>query len=365
MRDEHLTDDRAHSAQEQRQSGDESQHVYHSVGHGLTFRSAPEDKVPVSAHLRCASPVAPDFTSPKVSESRAWAQAITARFARLQVPSLGTRSDNGAMFQRRRVEIKNAEQLALMRRAGLVVADALRETAAAVRPGVATAHLDAIAAQVIRDAGAQPSFLGYYGFPATICVSVNDEVVHGIPGTRVITDGDLVSIDCGAIVQGWHGDAAVSVPVGEVDPAVLALSDATRESLWAGIAAARVGATLGDVGHAIASSVAAAASQYAIVAGYTGHAIGSQMHMDPNVPNTGRPGRGMRLQAGMAIAIEPMVSLDGADTWELDDGWTVVTESGAYAAHWEHTVAITPAGPWVTTDPAGGGLSDEAALASI
>lgn len=269
------------------------------------------------------------------------------------------------MFQRRRVEIKTAEQLALMRRAGWVVADVLRETAAAVAPGVTTAHLDSIAETIIRDAGAQPSFLGYFGYPAHICVSVNDEVVHGIPGSRVIQDGDLVSIDCGAIVQGWHGDAAVSVPVGDIDPAVLALSEATRESLWAGIAAARVGASLGDVGHAIASSVASAGSQYAIVAGYTGHAIGSSMHMEPNVPNTGRPGRGMRLQAGMAIAIEPMVSLAGSDTLELDDGWTVVTQTGAYAAHWEHTVAITPAGPWVTTDPAGGGLSDEAALASM
>lgn len=269
------------------------------------------------------------------------------------------------MFQRRRVEIKTAEQLALMRRAGLVVADVLRETAAAVSVGVTTAQLDRIAETIIRDAGAKPSFLGYFGYPAHICVSVNDEVVHGIPGSRVIAEGDLVSIDCGAIVQGWHGDAAVSVPVGEVDPAVLALSDATRESLWAGINAARVGATLGDVGHAIASSVTTAGPQYSIVAGYTGHAIGSSMHMDPNVPNTGRPGRGMRLQAGMAIAIEPMVSLDGSDTGELDDGWTVVTQSGAYAAHWEHTVAITPAGPWVTTAPDGGGLSDDAALASM
>ena len=273
------------------------------------------------------------------------------------------------MFQRRRVEIKDAEQLALMRLAGLVVADVLRETAAAVHPGVTTGDLDRLAEEIIRDAGAVPSFLGYFGYPGHICVSVNDEVVHGIPGARVIREGDLVSIDCGAIVKGWHGDAAVSVPVGDVSAEVLALSEATRESLWAGIAAARVGATLGDVGHAISSAVAASASQngapYEVVAGYTGHAIGSAMHMDPNVPNVGRPGRGMRLQPGMAIAIEPMVSLDGSDTWELEDGWTVVTQSGACAAHWEHTVAITPAGPWVTTAPDGGGLADEVALASL
>lgn len=273
------------------------------------------------------------------------------------------------MFQRRRVEIKTAEQLALMRRAGLVVADALRESAAAVAPGVTTASLDAVAEEVIRGAGAEPSFLGYFGYPAHICVSVNEEVVHGIPGNRVINEGDLVSIDCGAIVDGWHGDAAVSVEVGQVPAAVAELSNATRESLWAGIAAACDGATLGDVGHAIEMSIATSstrtASNYAIVAGYTGHAIGSSMHMDPNVPNTGRPGRGMRLRSGMAIAIEPMISLGGSLTSELDDGWTVVTESGAFAAHWEHTVAITPAGPWVLTDPNGGGLSDEIALASV
>lgn len=273
------------------------------------------------------------------------------------------------MFQRRRTEIKTAEQFALMRRAGLVVADVLRETAAAARAGLSTGVLDAIAEEVIRDAGAQPSFLGYFGYPAHICVSVNDEVVHGIPGARVIDDGDLVSIDCGAIIEGWHGDAAVSVEVGDVSNAVSALSQATKESLWAGIAAARVGATLGDVGYAIESSIASAAigstSNYAIVAGYTGHAIGSSMHMEPNVPNTGKPGRGMKLQSGMAIAIEPMVSLSGSATWEREDAWTVVTESGAYAAHWEHTVAITPAGPWVLTAPDGGGMSDEVALASM
>lgn len=273
------------------------------------------------------------------------------------------------MFQRRRVEIKTTDQLALMRQAGLVVADALRAAAAAVRPGITTAALDAVAEEVIRDAGAQPSFLGYFGYPGHVCVSVNEEVVHGIPGDRVITEGDLVSIDCGAIVSGWHGDAAVSVQVGEVQPAVSALSMATEQALWAGIRATRVDAALGDVGHAIETSVSGSAvgsgANYAIVAGYTGHAIGSSMHMDPNVPNMGKPGRGMKLKAGMAIAIEPMVSLAGSATLELDDGWTVVTETGAYAAHWEHTVAITPAGPWVLTDPDGGGMTEAVALGSF
>ncbi|MFI0431861.1 MAG: type I methionyl aminopeptidase [Candidatus Nanopelagicales bacterium] len=267
---------------------------------------------------------------------------------------------------RRKPEIKTAEQLAAMREAGLVVAAALRATTEAVAPGVTTAQLDRFAEQVIKDAGAAPSFYGYYGFPAHICVSVNDEVVHGIPGARVLRDGDLVSIDCGAIVRGWHGDAAVSVFAGE-PPSVAAakLSEATRESLWAGLAAAQAGATIGDVGFAVQNAVAAAGERdgvaYGIVDGYTGHGIGSAMHMDPNVPNVGRPGRGQALRIGMAIAVEPMVTLarpgsSGRDSRELDDGWTVVTADGGLAAHWEHTVAVTAAGPWVLTAESGGGL---------
>ncbi len=248
------------------------------------------------------------------------------------------------------------------------MAAALRETAAAVAPGVTTAQLDAVAQRVIADAGAQPSFLGYFGFPAHICVSVNDEIVHGIPGPRVLAEGDLVSIDCGAIVRGWHGDAAVTVFVGE-PPSIAAarLSAATRDALWAGLRAARAGATIGDVGYAVQSAVEDAAARdgvtYGIVDGYTGHGIGSSMHMDPNVPNIGRPGRGQTLHIGMAIAVEPMVTLvargigsDGRDSRELDDGWTVVTADGGLAAHWEHTVAITDAGPWVLTAEDGGGM---------
>lgn len=273
------------------------------------------------------------------------------------------------MFRRRHIELKSAEQLALMRQAGLVVADVLRRCAAAAVPGTTTMELDHIAAMVIAEAGAQPSFLGYFGYPATICTSVNDEVIHGIPRDRVLIDGDLVGIDCGASIEGWHADAAVSVAVGAVSSEVIELSEVTRSALWAGIGSARVGAHVGDVGHAVAASIAAATAssslEFDVVDGYTGHGIGSAMHMDPDVPNYGRPGRGPRLQAGMAIAIEPMVSLEGSSTWERDDGWTVVTHSGAASAHWEHTVAITPIGPWVLTDPAGGGIDTDAALGSF
>lgn len=258
-------------------------------------------------------------------------------------------------LRRQKYEIKTDAQLAFMRQAGLVVARALRETAGAVTPGVTTGELDAIAAQVIRDHGAQPSFLGYNGFPATICVSVNDEVVHGIPGTRVLAEGDLVSIDCGAIVAGWHGDAAVTVEVGEVSSQARALSVATQDALWAGIAAATAGATLGDVGAAIQQRLHTIDPNYEIVDGYTGHGIGSQMHMAPDVPNEGIPGRGPKLVPGMAIAIEPMVTLGEWDTRVLADDWTVVTLEGALAAHWEHTVAIMPDGPWVLTAEDGGG----------
>lgn len=266
-----------------------------------------------------------------------------------------------------------------MRAAGVVVAKALAATSQAARPGMTTAQLDEVAAQVISDAGAEPSFLGYGGFPAHVCISINDEVIHGIPGSRQLCDGDMVSIDCGAIVRstdasvplgwhgdGWHGDAAVTVIVGEdPDPADVRLSEVTRASLVAGVAAAREGAHVGDIGHAIATTVHRSDLGYGIVAGYTGHGIGSALHMDPNVPNTGKPGRGATLRAGMVLAIEPMITGAGNVVDELDDGWTVVTRSGARAAHWEHTVAITPAGPWVLTAVDGGGLADDVALASF
>jgi methionyl aminopeptidase len=258
------------------------------------------------------------------------------------------------------VQLKDAAGLRGMRRAGLVVADALAAVAAAVRPGVSTAELDAVAADVIRSAGAAPSFLGYHGFPAVTCISVNDEAVHGIPGERVLAAGDVVSIDCGAIVAGWHGDAAVTVCLPAADEQRQALAAATDEALWAGIAAAAPGARMGDIGWAVESTVAAAGA-YGILEDYLGHGIGTAMHMPPEVPNRGRPGKGLRLKPGMALAIEPMVTLGTGDTITLEDGWTVVTADGSAAAHFEHTVAVTADGPWVLT-AADGGVERLAAL---
>jgi methionyl aminopeptidase len=251
------------------------------------------------------------------------------------------------------IEIKTPSQLALMREAGLVVAQVLAATAAAAEPGVSTADLDAIAAKVIRDAGAKPSFLGYHGYPATICTSVNSQIVHGIPSDRQkLAAGDLLSIDAGAIVGGWHGDAAVTIGIGPVSEQARALMAACEQALWQGIAAATTGSRLTDVSHAVETSVLAS-GDYGIVQEYTGHFIGSAMHMEPPVPNYGKPGHGPVLSAGMALAIEPMLTLGERYTVLLDDDWTVVTADGSLAAHFEHTVAITADGPWVLTAPDG------------
>ena len=253
------------------------------------------------------------------------------------------------------IEIKTPEQIAVMREAGLVVARTLRVLAAAVRPGITTAELDALAEAEIRAAGATPSFKGYHGYPATICTSVNEEIVHGIPSPqRSLREGDIVSIDCGAIVGGWHGDAAVTVGVGAISAEHARLLQACETALWRGIAQAQAGGRLGDISHAVETSVGAS-GRYGVVEEYTGHGIGSAMHMDPPVPNYGRPGRGPRLRPGMALAIEPMVMLGSPETVLLDDGWTVVTADGSWAAHFEHTVAITPDGPWVLTAEDGAG----------
>ncbi len=246
------------------------------------------------------------------------------------------------------IEIKSVDEIALMREAGLVVAQTLESLREQITPGMTTSDLDAIARECISSRGATPSFLGYYGFPAVICTSVNEEVVHGIPGDRVIHDGDIVSIDCGAIVEGWHGDAAISILVGEVDPRVRELSEVTKAALWAGIAQAREGHRLSDIGHAVETCIRDA-GDYGIVEEYVGHGIGSSMHMHPPVPNYGRAGRGPRLEPGMALAIEPMATLGKPTVAVLADEWTVVTVDGLPAAHWEHTVAITDDGPWVTT----------------
>ena len=252
------------------------------------------------------------------------------------------------------IEVKTPAQLAVMREAGLVVAAALRATAAAVEPGISTAELDAIAEREIRGAGAVPSFQGYHGFPATICTSVNDQIVHGIPSpdTRLAA-GDLISIDCGAIVAGWHGDAALTVSVGPVSAELTELLDACEQALWHGLARAKAGARLTDISAAV-EAASRSRGQFGIVEEYTGHGIGTQMHMDPPVPNYGRPGRGPVLTEGMVLAVEPMLVIGQPDTRLLDDDWTVVTQDGSWAAHFEHTVAITADGPWVLTAADGG-----------
>jgi methionyl aminopeptidase len=252
------------------------------------------------------------------------------------------------------IEIKTPEQVTLMREAGLAVARTLRVVAAAVRPGVSTAELDELADREIRAAGATPSFKGYHGYPATICASVNDEIVHGIPSpARLLRDGDIISIDCGAIVRGWHGDAAVTVGVGTISAEHAALLHVCQAALWRGLAQARPGGRLGDISHAVEASIRQA-GRYGVVEEYTGHGIGTAMHMDPPVPNYGRPGRGLRLRPGLALAVEPMVTLGSPETVLLEDGWTVVTADRSWAAHFEHTVAITPGGPWVLTAEDGG-----------
>jgi methionyl aminopeptidase len=259
---------------------------------------------------------------------------------------------------RDRIEVKTPDQIELMRAAGLVVAGALDLVREHLVAGVTTATLDELAETYIRDHGGVPSFLGYpysgeNDFPGTICASVNDEIVHGIPGPRVIQDADLVSIDCGAIVAGWHGDAAFTAAVGPVPEDQQELLKATEAALWQGLAAARVGARLSDISHAV-ELVLRGGGRFGIVEEYVGHGIGTQMHMDPQVPNFGPPGRGPRLVAGMALAVEPMATLGRRYTRVLDDDWTVVTADGSRAAHFEHTVAVTDQGPWVLTAVDGG-----------
>jgi methionyl aminopeptidase len=247
------------------------------------------------------------------------------------------------------IQVKSPEQIARMYAAGQVVARTLSVLKEAVQPGITTAELDAVAEREIRGAGAVPSFLGYFGYPASICTSVNEQVVHGIPDRhQVLRAGDVISIDCGAILDGWHGDSALSVGVGEIDPADQAMLQACEASMWAGIAQAVAGHRLSDISHAVERSVRAS-GDYGLIREYTGHGIGTEMHMDPVVRNYGPPGQGPRLRAGMALAIEPMITRGGRHVAELDDGWTVVTTDASRAAHFEHTVAITAEGPWVLT----------------
>ena len=265
------------------------------------------------------------------------------------------------MFRKRNrmIQIKTEAEVALMRAAGLVVGRTLEALSAAAVPGVTTAALDRLAESAIRDSGAIPSFKGYQPhpgvppFPGSICASVNDEIVHGIPGSRVLCDGDIVSIDCGAILHGWHGDAAITVAVGEVPDEVRELMRVCEESMWRGFAAARLGGRVSDIGSAVEAYVRSQGS-YGIVEEYGGHGIGTEMHQEPHVLNYGRPGRGSRLQKGLVLAVEPMLTVGARFTRELADQWTVATSDGSVAAHFEHTFTLTEKGPWVLTALDGG-----------
>jgi methionyl aminopeptidase len=242
---------------------------------------------------------------------------------------------------------KSPDQIAVMRRAGRVVAEMHDACVLAAKPGATTADLDAAAREVLDRRGARSNFLNYHGFPAVACISPNEVIVHGIPGDRVLDDGDIVSIDCGAIVEGWHGDAAITIPVGDVSDESRRLLDTTKASLDAAIVAAAPGNRLGDIGAAV-EGVARAAG-YSVVKEYVGHGIGTAMHEDPDVPNYGPAGRGLRLREGMVLAIEPMVNQGKPATRLLDDGLTVVTADGSWSAHFEHTIAITEHGPEILT----------------
>lgn len=234
-----------------------------------------------------------------------------------------------------------------MRLAGRVVAEMHDRIRHAVRPGVTTIELDAVGRAVLDKRGATSNFLGYHGFPAVICASPNHVIVHGIPDATVLEEGDIIAIDCGAIVDGWHGDAAFTMGVGSIDPEAARLIEVTDRSLEAGIAALQAGMRLGDVGNAIQLVVEEAG--FSVVEDYTGHAIGRAMHEDPQVPNLGRRGKGAKVQVGNVFALEPMVNMGAPDTEVLDDGWSVVTADGSLSAHVEHTIAVTDDGPEVLT----------------
>lgn len=254
------------------------------------------------------------------------------------------------MLLARSIPQRTAAELATMRRAGRVVAEMHERIRAAIRPGVTTADLDRIGRDVIHRRGATSNFLGYHGYSGVICASPNEVIVHGIPSEAVVlNEGDIVAIDCGAIVDGWHGDAAFTAPVGQVTPEALRLIEVAARSLEASIGAMVEGNRLGDIGAAVQTVVEGAG--FSVVRGYTGHGIGTAMHEDPSVPNHGKPGTGIKLRLGNVLAIEPMVVAGGPDTAELDDGWSVVTVDGSWSAHVEHTVAITDNGPEILTLP--------------
>ena len=245
------------------------------------------------------------------------------------------------------ITIKNEREFRRMAVAGACVAAVHEAVVEAARVGVTLRRLDEVAASVIRSRGCKPSFLGYQGFPAHICTSPNEIIVHGIPGKYRLRSGDILSIDAGAIYEGYHGDAALTIGIGDVDEKVARLLEVTRRALWAGIDQVMVGSRVGDIGHAVQQ--AAAPHGYGVVRDYVGHGIGRAMHEPPQIPNYGVPGRGPRLRRGMAVCIEPMFNLGTDETRTKEDGWTVVTADGRRSAHFEHTVALTADGPVVTT----------------
>jgi methionyl aminopeptidase len=245
--------------------------------------------------------------------------------------------------------IRSADEIAKMRKAGRVVAEIIEKTRAAVRPGVTTLDVDAVAREVIERRGARSNFLNYHGFPAVICTSPNEMIVHGIPGGYVIQEGDILSVDCGAIIEGYHGDAAYTVPVGEVSAVGRKLVEVTERSLWAGIDQMHAGNRLHDIGRAVQQTAEAAG--FAVVRKYVGHAIGTAMHEEPQVPNYWPGSPGPKLKVGNVFAVEPMVNVGTYDTIELDDGWSVITADGELSAHFEHTIAVTEDGPEVLTAP--------------
>ena len=245
------------------------------------------------------------------------------------------------------ITIKSPEQVAKMRQAGRVVAEMLQACEEAARPGVTTNDLDKVARQVLAKRRAKSNFLGYHGYPAVICASPNNTIVHGIPGDYRLQEGDIISIDCGAIIDGWHGDAARTIPVGEISEEARKLITVTEESLWAGIQHLRDGARLSDIGHAV--QTVAEGAGFSVVREYVGHGIGRAMHEGPQVPNYGEPGKGIKLKVGHVLAVEPMVNLGSCETQLNDDGWTVVTADGSLSAHFEHSIAVTDDGPEVLT----------------
>ena len=247
------------------------------------------------------------------------------------------------------IAIKNSRELRAMKEACVVSARALQLAGKAIEPGVTTGEVDRIVRHYIESQGATPSFLGYGGFPASACISINDQVIHGIPGKRVIKAGDIVSVDVGACLNGFHGDNAATFAAGEISPDAQALMDATRESLYEGIRAAMAGGRVGDIGAAVQRYVEVRG--YSVVRQFVGHGVGTNLHEDPSVPNFGTPGRGPRLLPGMTLAIEPMINAGTGDVRILSDGWTTVSKDGRLSAHFEHTVAITADCPVILTTP--------------